>query len=130
MDPVCSIRPGQVCICYIWRGGHRCALGRTPAIHRSIWFVLLYSPSCTTGHARIPELLCFYLFGEAVQAGVRAALPFYLSHAVVGQPHYALAVLAPVPRHRIEVAICALGNFWLGVRVHIPRLPGPRSIYE
>ena len=30
---------------------------------------------------------------------------------------------------RVGVATCALGNFWLGARVRIPRLPGPRSIY-
>ena len=125
MESVCGIRPGQVCICYIRHGGHRRALGRAPAIHRSIWSILLYFPGRTSGHVCIPELLCFYLFGEAARAGVRAELPFYLGQAVVGQPHYAQVVLAPVPRHRIEVAICASGNFWLGVRVHIPRLLGP-----
>ena len=126
MEPVCGIRPGQVCICYIRLGGRRCVVGCTPVIHRSIWFVLLYFPSRTAGHVCIPELLCFYLFSEVV----RAELPFYLDHEVVGQPHYALVVLAPVACPRSEVAICASGNFWLGIRVHIPRLPGPQSIYQ
>lgn len=65
-----------------------------------------------------------------VSAGAWAELPLYLDHAVVCQPHYALVVLAPTPRHQIEVAISASGNFWLGVRVRIPRLPGLRSIYQ
>ena len=30
---------------------------------------------------------------------------------------------------RVGVETCALGNFWLGAQVRIPRLPGPRSIY-
>ena len=111
MEPVCSIRPGQVCACYIRLGGHRCTLGRTPAIRRSIWFVLLCFPNRTAGHVCIPKLLCLYLFNEAVPAGARAKLPFYLGHAVLGQPHYALVVLARAPPHRIEVAICASGNF-------------------
>ena len=129
MEPVCGIRLGQVGICYIRLSGRRCALGRTPVIHRSICSDPLYCPSRTAGHVCIPELLCFYLFGEAVPAGVQAELPFYLGHAMVGQPHYTLVVPAPAPRHRIEVAICASGNFWLGIRVCIRRLPGPQSIY-
>ena len=130
MEPVCGIRPGQVCACYIQLDDHCCMLGRTPAIRRSIWFVLLCFPNRTAGHVCIPELLYFYLFGDVVPAGVRAKLSLCLDHAVVGQPHYALVVPDPVPRHRIEVAICSSGNLWLGVRVHIPRLPGPQSIYQ
>ena len=130
MEPVCGIQPGQVCICHIRLGGHCCALGRTPTIYRSIWFVLLCFPRRSAGHVCIPELLCFYLFGDALSASVRAELPLYLGHAEVGRPHYALVVLALLPRHRIEVAICASGNFLLGARVRIPRLPGPQSIYQ
>ena len=124
MEPVYGFRPRQVCIYYDRCGGRRCTLGSTPAIRRSIWSGLLSSPSRTAGHVCIPELLCFYLFGGVEQAGIRAKLPFYLGHTVVCQPHYALVVLAPTPRHQIEVAICASGNFWLGPRGRIPRLLG------
>ena len=130
IELVCGIRPGQFCACYMRLGGRRCTLGRAPVICRSIWFDLLYFPNHTVGHVCITELLCLYLFGEAVSARVWAELSFYLSHVMVGQSHYALVVLAPAPRHRIEVAICTSGNFWLGVRVHIPELPGPQSIYQ
>ena len=110
MEPVCGIRPGQVCACYIRLGGRRCTLGCTPVLCRSIWFFLLYFTNRTAGHVCIPELLCFYLLGKVVRAGVRSEFPFYLGHAAVGQ----LVVLAPVPRHRIEVAVCVSSNFWLG----------------
>ena len=76
MEPVCGIRPEQFCACYFRLDGRRCMLGRAPVIRRSIWFVLLYFPNRTTGHVCIPELLCLYLFGEAVSAGARAELPF------------------------------------------------------
>ena len=125
LEPVCGIRPGQVCVCYIRLGGRRCTLGRAPVIRRSIWFVLLYFPNRTAGHVCIPELLCLYLAGEAVPAGARAKLLFYLGHVVDNQPHCVLVVPALVPHRRIEVAICASGNFLLGVRVRIPRLSGP-----
>ena len=82
MELVYGIRPGQVCICYIRLGGRRCVVGCTPVIHRSIWFVLLCFPNHTACHVCIPELLCLYLFGEAVPAGARAELPFYLGHMV------------------------------------------------
>ena len=62
----------------------------------------------------IPELFYLYLYGEVFRAGVRLELPLCPGHVVVGQPHCALTVLAPAPRHRIEVAICASGSFWLG----------------
>ena len=124
------VRPGRIYFYCIHRDSRRRMLGRAPAIHRSIWSSLLYFLSHATGHVCIPELLCFFLFGEVVPAGAQAELPFYLGRAVVGQPYYALVVPAPVPRHQIEVAICASGNFLLGVRVRIPRLPGPQSIYQ
>ena len=72
----------------------------------------------------IPESLCLYLYGEIVWAGVRLEFPFCPGHMVVGQLHYVLLVQARVPRRRIEVAVYASGNFWLGARGHIPRLPG------
>ena len=72
----------------------------------------------------IPELLCLYFYGEVVWAGVRLELSFYPDHVVVGQPRYALMVRDQVPRRRIEVAVYASGNFWLGARGRIPRLPG------
>ena len=99
MELVCGIRPGQVYACYIRHGGCRCTLGRTPAIRRSIWFVLLCFPNRTAGHVCIPKLLCLYLFNEAMPAGARAKLPFYLGHVVGDHPHYALVVPAPVPHH-------------------------------
>ena len=78
----------------------------------------------------IPELLCLCFFGEVVWAGVQLELSLYPGHVVVGQPHYALMVRAPTPRHRIGVTICASGNFWLGARGRILRLPGHQSIYR
>ena len=60
-----------------------------------------------------PDLFYLCLYGEVGQAGVRL-VPLYPGHVVVGQPHYALMVGAPTPRHRIGVTICALGSFWLG----------------
>ena len=69
----------------------------------------------------IPELFSLCLCGEVVQAGVSLELQLCPGHVVVG---YALMVQARVPRHRIEVAICALGNFWLGARGRIPQLLG------
>ena len=72
----------------------------------------------------IPELLYLFLYGEVVRASVRLELPLCHGHMVVDQPHYALVVRAPAPRHRIGVTICASGNFWLGILGRIPRLPG------
>ena len=72
----------------------------------------------------IPELFYLFLYNEVVWASVRLELPLYPGHVVVGQPHHVLVVRAPALHHRIEVAICASGNFWLGARGHIPRLPG------
>ena len=112
MEFVCGFWPGRGYICHVRSGGHHRAPGLTPAIRRSIWSGLLCSPSHTAGHVCIPELLCFYLFGDVVLAGVRAELPLCIDHAVVGLPHYMLAVLAPAPRRQIEVAICALGSFF------------------
>ena len=65
-----------------------------------------------------------------MQAGLRADTPLCLGHEVSGQPHHALVVWALMPPPRVEVATCALGNFWLGARDRIPRLPGPQSIYQ
>ena len=96
--------------------GHRRASGHAPAIHRSIWSDLLYFPGHAVGHMCIPELLCLCFYGEVVRAGVRLELPLCPGHVVVGQPHYVLIGRALVPRHRIGVAICASGNFWLGAR--------------
>ena len=94
------------------------------AIRRSIWPDLPYSSGHAAGHMCIPELLCLCPYSEIVWAGVRLELPFCPGHVVVGQPHYVLMVWAQVPRRRIEVAVYASGNFWLGARGRIPRLPG------
>ena len=71
-----------------------------------------------------PRFFSFCLYGEVVLAGVRLELPLYPGHVVVGQLRYTLAVRGPVPRRRIEVEVYASGNFWLGARGRIPRLPG------
>ena len=60
------------------------------------------------------ELFYLCLYNEAGRAGVRLELPLYPNHVVVGQPHCVMMVRAPAPHHRTEVAICALGSFWLG----------------
>ena len=85
------------------------------AIRRSILYVLLYCPGLAEGHMYNPELLYPCLYGEMGQSGVRLELPLYPDRVVVGQPHCTMMVQAPVPRHRTEVAVCASGNFWLGV---------------
>ena len=72
----------------------------------------------------MPELLCLYLYGEVVWAGVRLELSFCPSHVVVSQPRYALMVRGPVPRRRIEVEVYASGNFSLAARGRITRLQG------
>ena len=54
------------------------------------------------------------LCDEAVLAGVRREVPFCPDHVVVGQPHCAMVVCIPAPPRQTEVAICALGSFWLG----------------
>ena len=78
----------------------------------------------------IPELLYLYLYGEVVWAGVRLELSFCPGHEVVGQPHYVLMVQARGTHRQIRVAVYALGNFWLGARGRIPRLPGHYSTYR
>ena len=65
-----------------------------------------------------------------MRAGVRADTLLCLGHEVAGQPHCALVVWDLMPPPRVEVTTCASGNFWLGARVRIPRLPGPQSIYR
>ena len=72
----------------------------------------------------VPELFYLCLYGEVVRDGVRLELPLCPGHVVVSQPHYALVGLAPAPRHRIGVTICASGNFWLGARGQILQLLG------
>ena len=104
-------------------------LGRAPVIRRSILHVLLCFPIRLAGPVCCPGPWCFCLSGDGVRAGLRADMPLCLGHEVAGQPHRALVVWALMPPPRVEVATCALGNFWLGARVRIPRLPGPRSIY-
>ena len=60
----------------------------------------------------------------------RAERPLCRGHGVADQPHHALVVWALTPPPRVEVATCALGNFWFCARVRIPRLPGPQSICQ
>ena len=130
MESVCGFRPGRDYACHVWLDSHRRASRHAPVIRRSIWPDLLYSSSPAAGHMCILELLCLCFYGEVVWAGVRLELPFCPGHVVVGQPRYALMVRAPVPRHRIEVAVYASGNFWLGARGLILLLPGHQSIYR
>ena len=124
MESVCGFRPGRDYACHVWLDSRRRVSGHAPAIRRSIWSVLLYYPGPAAGHMYIPELFYLCLYGEAVRASVRLELPLCPGHVVVGQPHCALMAWAPTPHHRIGVTICASGNFWLGVRGHIPRLLG------
>jgi len=100
-------------------------LWRALVIRRSILTVLLCFSISLPGHAWSSGPLCFCLLGTGVWAGLRDDMPLCLDHEVVGQPHRALVVQALMPPPRVEVATCALGNFWLGVQAHIPRPPGP-----
>ena len=104
--------------------------GHEPAIRRSIWYVLFCCPDLAKGHMYDLELFFPCLYDKAGRAGVRLELPLYPDRVVVGQPHCAMLVRAPVPRHRTEVAICASGNFWLGASGRILRLLGHQSIYR
>ena len=54
------------------------------------------------------------LSDEAGRAGVRHELPFCPDHAVVGQPHCMMVVYILALPRQTEVAIYALGSFWLG----------------
>ena len=65
-----------------------------------------------------------------MQAELQAETPLWLGHVVAGQPHFTLVSEVSMLPPRVGVATCALGNFWLGARVCIPRLLGPRSIYQ
>ena len=84
MEFICGFWPGRGYVCHVRPDGHCRALGHTPAIHRLIWYVLLYCPGPAVGRMYIPELLCLYLYNEVVWAGVRLELPFCPGHAVVG----------------------------------------------
>ena len=114
MESVCGFRPGHGCACHARLDSRPHALGHAPVIRRLILSDLLYFSGHAAGHMCIPELLCLYFYGEVVRAGVRLELPLYPGHVVVGQPHCAMMVRAPVPHHRTKVAIYASGNFWLG----------------
>ena len=59
-------------------------------------------------------LIYLYLCDEAGWAGVRRELPFCPDHVVVSQPHCTMEVCISAPPRQTEVAICALGSFWLG----------------
>ena len=59
-------------------------------------------------------LIYLYLCAEVGLAGVQCELLFCLDHVVVGQPHCMMEVCIPAPPRQTEVAICALGSFWLG----------------
>ena len=59
-------------------------------------------------------LIYLYLCDEAGRANVQRDLPFCPDHVVVGQPCCTMVVWIPAPPHQTEVAICALGRFWLG----------------
>ena len=78
--------------CHVRIDSCRRVSGHTPAICRSIWYVLLYYPGPAAGHMYIPELFYLCLYGEVGWAGVRLELPLYPDHVVVGQPHCAMMV--------------------------------------
>ena len=59
-------------------------------------------------------LIYLYMSAEAGLASVRRELSFCLDHMVVGQPHFTMEVCSSAPPRQTEVAICALGRFWLG----------------
>ena len=61
-----------------------------------------------------PELFCLYFFVAVGLAVVLPELPFYPDRVVVGQLHCMMEVCIPAPPRQTEVAICALGSFWLG----------------
>ena len=114
-DEVClGVRPERYCVCCVRLDGRRCASEHVPVICRSIWSVLLYCPGLAAGDMYIPELFNLCIYSEVVRAGPRLELPLCPDHVVVDPPHYALMVWAQVPRHRVEVATCALGNPWWG----------------
>ena len=93
-------------------------------IRRSILYVLLYCPGSAGGRTCDPELFRLYFYEVVGQAAFRPELPLYPGRGVAGPPpcldhvvvvpHYAREMCAPVPPHRIEVAVCILGSSWLG----------------
>ena len=110
MESVCGFLPGRGYDCRARLDSRPCTSEHAPAIRRSIWSGPLCFPNPVVGREYISELLCLYLYDEVVRASIRLELPFCHGHVVVGQPHYALMVQAPTPRHRIGVTICTSGN--------------------
>ena len=111
MEFVYGFWPGHGYACHVRLDSRRRSLGHAPVIRRSIWSDLLYFAGPAEGHMYMPELFYPCLYTEVVRAAVRLELPLCPDHMVVGQPHCVLTAWAPTPRHRIEVAICASGNF-------------------
>ena len=124
MESVCDFWSGRNYTFHVWLDSRHRASRHAPVIHRSIWPDLLYSSGPAGDHMCIPEQFCLCLYGEVVRAGVRLGLPLCPDHVVVSQLPCALMAWARTPRHRIEVVICASGNFWVVTRGRIPRLPG------
>ena len=116
MESVCGFRPG--------RDSRPRVSRHVPAIRRSILYVLLYCPVSAGGRTCDPELFCLYFYEAVGQADVRPKLLLYPDREVAGRPpcldhvvvvlHYAREICAPVPPHRIEVAVCVSGSSWLG----------------
>ena len=113
MKSGCGYRPGRDYVCHVRIGSRHPESGTVLAIRRLIWCVLLYCPGPTEGRMYIPEMfyLCFDV--EVGRATIRLELPLYPDRVVVG-PHCVREVWDLVPPHRTEVAVCALGNSWLG----------------
>ena len=93
-------------------------LGCACVVHRWIWLRRPFGASPRVDRVLACEWHC---------------LPLYVGREVVypaRRPLCFLIVVALRPPRRIRATACASGNFWLGARVPIPRLPGPQSIYR
>ena len=88
-------------------------------IRRSILHVLPCFPIRLAGPACFPGPWYFCLSGGGVRAGLRADMPLCLGHEVADLPHHTLVVYVLMLPPRVEVATCALGNSWRGIRVYI-----------
>ena len=82
---------------------------------------MLCCPIPAEGRMYGPKLVCPCVYEAVGQAVVRPESSFYPDRGVVGPLHCPdLVVVVPpyardlVPPRRTEVAVCAVGNSWLG----------------
>ena len=120
--------PDRICFYCIRRDVCRLTEWCALVIRRSILHVLPCCPIRLAGPVCCPGPWYFCLSGDGVQVELQAETPLWLGHEVAGQPHRKLVNEVSMLPPRGEVATCALGSSWRGVRVHTLRPQGLQSI--